>query len=194
MESNRLTNLILDGEYDAFHWNWYMEPDPDSILDVFTCDQRGDWSDSWYCNEEYDALDVAQNREVDDDKRVEMIKEMQQILFEESPYLVTAYTATGQAFRSDRFACFVPQPREDGVLLVQYGGYNYTHLRPVEEAGDCDGVAGSIGASQPQAAASSDDDDSNAAMLIGGAAVVAVLLAGGGLMVFRRRATAGDRE
>ena len=34
MESNRLTNKILDGEYDIFHWGWYVEADPDSILDV----------------------------------------------------------------------------------------------------------------------------------------------------------------
>ena len=28
MESNKLTNVILDGEYDAFEWGWYVEPDP----------------------------------------------------------------------------------------------------------------------------------------------------------------------
>ena len=32
MESNQLTNVILDGEYDVFHWGWYVEPDPDSML------------------------------------------------------------------------------------------------------------------------------------------------------------------
>ncbi len=41
MESGKLTDTILEGEYDMFHWGWYMEPDPDSILDVFTCGQRG---------------------------------------------------------------------------------------------------------------------------------------------------------
>ena len=34
MESNKLTDMILDGEYDVFQWGWYVEPDPDSILDV----------------------------------------------------------------------------------------------------------------------------------------------------------------
>ena len=51
---------------------------------------------------------------------------MQQIIFEDSPYLVLAYTSDGQAFRSDRFACFVPQPEPDGVLVMQYGASNYT--------------------------------------------------------------------
>ena len=126
MESNKLTNMILDGEYDVFHWGWYMEPDPDSILDVFTCAQRGGWSDSWYCNPKYDALMKQQKAEVDDAKRVDEIKQMQQILFEDSPYLVLAYTTDGQAYRSDRFACFVPQPNPDGVLLVQYGASTTT--------------------------------------------------------------------
>ena len=30
-ESNRLGEIILDGNYDAFQWDWYVEPDPDSI-------------------------------------------------------------------------------------------------------------------------------------------------------------------
>ena len=62
MESNKLTNIILDGEFDIFHWGWYVEPDPDSMLSYFTCDQRGNWSDSWYCNEEYDKLYAAAER------------------------------------------------------------------------------------------------------------------------------------
>ena len=41
MESNKLTNVIIDGEYDAFEWGWYVEPDPDSMLAYLTCDQRG---------------------------------------------------------------------------------------------------------------------------------------------------------
>ena len=32
---------------------------------------------------------------------------MQQILYRDSPYLVTAYSSIGEAVRSDRFACFV---------------------------------------------------------------------------------------
>jgi peptide/nickel transport system substrate-binding protein len=49
MESSKLTNVILDGEYDTFDgagsWSRIR-------LDAsyFTCDQRGSWSDSWYCD------------------------------------------------------------------------------------------------------------------------------------------------
>ena len=166
MESNQLTDVVLEGNFDAFHWGWYVEPDPDSILSVFLCNARGGSSDSWYCNEEYDALYESQNAEVDDEKRIETIKEMQEIIFRDSPYLVTAYTTYGQAVRTDRFACFQPQPDPGGVLLVQYGTFNYTLLRPADEAGDCDGIESAVGASS--SSGGGDDDGGSAVLIVGG--------------------------
>ena len=32
IESSKLTDVILEGEYDTFEWGWYVEPDPDSIF------------------------------------------------------------------------------------------------------------------------------------------------------------------
>ncbi len=195
MESNRLTNVVLDGDFDIFHWGWYVEPDPEAIFDVFTCDQRGNASDSWYCNPEYDRLYAEQGAEVDEGRRIEKLKEMQQILFEESPYLVLAYTTDGQAYRSDRFACFVPQPEPDGVLLMQYGSANYRMLRPASDAGDCDGVARAVGArSTAGPGATAGDSDGGSPLLIGGGLVLLLLLAGGGFAAVRRRATAAERE
>ncbi len=189
MESNQLTDVVLEGNFDAFHWGWYVEPDPDSILSVFLCDARGGSSDSWYCNEEFDELYASQNAEVDDAKRIETIKEMQEIIFRDSPYLVTAYTTTGQAVRTDRFACFQPQPDPDGVLLVQYGAFNYTLLRPADEAGDCDGIESAVRASS----SSGEDEDGNALLIVGGV-VLAVLMVGGGVVALRRRSTTDARE
>jgi peptide/nickel transport system substrate-binding protein len=189
-ESSKLTDIIYEGTWDVFEWGWYVEPDPSSMLSYMTCGERGNWSDSWYCNEEYDALDVAQNREVDDDKRVEMIKEMQQILFEESPYLVTAYSTIGEAWRSDRFACMRQQPDPGGIYLLQYGVYNYINMRPASEADEC---AGEEGTTQLNEEAGSDGGVSTA-FLVGGGVVLVGLLAVGGVVAARRRGTAGDRE
>lgn len=190
MESNQLTDVVLEGNFDAFHWGWFVEPDPDAILSVFLCDARGGSSDSWYCNEEYDRLYESQNAEVDDAKRIETIKQMQEIIYRDAPYLVVAYTTYGQAVRTDRFACFQPQPDPGGVLLVQYGSFNYTLLRPADEAGDCDGIESAIGASSTSG---EDDESSNTVLIIGGA-VLAVLLVGGVVVALRRRSTADARE
>jgi peptide/nickel transport system substrate-binding protein len=189
MESSKLTDVILEGTFDAFQWGWYVEPDPDGMLSYMTCDQRGGWSDSWYCNEEYDALYEQQHVETDDAARVDQIKQMQQILYEDSPYLVTAYSSIGEAFRSDRFACLVQQPNPDGVWLIQYGVYNYLHMRPADEAGDCGGDTSATEATEAGA-----DDGVSTGVLVGvGAAAVAAVLVGG-VLLLRRRGTVADRE
>ena len=177
-ESGKLTNLILDGEFDVFQWGWYVEPDPDSILEVMTCDARGGSSDSWYCNEEYDRLYTQQHSEVDEAKRAEMVMRMQEILYEDVPYIVTAYTSIIEAYRSDRFTGFVPQP-DGGVLLVQYGVENYLNIEPVTGA------------------SSSSDDEGLSGAVIGGIVAGGVGLAVLGVVLFARRrdtATAEDRE
>ena len=191
MESNQLTDVVLEGELRRLPLGLVRRARPGLDPLVFLCDARGGSSDSWYCNEEYDALYEAQNGEVDDEKRIETIKQMQEIIFDDSPYLVTAYTKTGQAVRTDRFACFQPQPDPGGVLLVQYGAFNYTLLRPADEAGDCDGIDSAVGAST---SSGGDDDDGGSAVLIGGGVVLALLLVGGGVFAIRRRSTADERE
>jgi peptide/nickel transport system substrate-binding protein len=190
MDSNTLGDKILDGTYDAFQWDWYVEPDPDGILADFTCDQRGGLSDSWYCDEGYDQMYADQKKEVDHDKRVEIVKAMQQQLYEQSPYIVTAYTTTGEAIRNDRFACFQPQPDPGGVWLYQWGGRNFTLLRPAKGAGDCDGITSAVGASAKKA----ESGGSSTATLAVGGGVLAVLVVVGAVVLLRRRSTASDRE
>jgi peptide/nickel transport system substrate-binding protein len=146
MESGKLTNVILDGTYDIFQWGWYVEPDPDSILSYFTCGQRGNWSDSWYCDKRYDRLYNTQHSETDDAKRVAEVKRMEKQIYYDAPYLVTVYSKIGEAYRSDRWTGFVPQPDPGGVLLFQYGVYNYVHIKPVT-SGTAGGGSGSASGS-----------------------------------------------
>ncbi|MFC6288591.1 ABC transporter substrate-binding protein [Nocardioides sp. GCM10027113] len=189
VESSRLTDIILEGTFDAFEWGWYVEPDPSSMLDYMTCSQRGNWSDSWYCSEEYDALFEQQQTEVDDAARAEMVKEMQEILYMDAPYLVTAYNSIGEAFRSDRFACLRPQPDPGGIYLVQYGVYNYINMRPASEAGDCDGDE-----SATRVTESRDDDSLGTGTMVGLGVAAGVVVVGALVLAMRRRATVEDRE
>jgi peptide/nickel transport system substrate-binding protein len=201
MDSSTMGDKILDGEYDAFQWDWYIEPDPDGILGDFTCDQRGNLNDSNYCDPDYDAMYAAQGVEMDKDKRIEIVHQMQEQLYEDAPYIVTAYTTTGEAVRSDTWACFQPQPDPGGVWLVQYGGHNYPLLRPAAEAGDCDGTPTALGAvasdgsstgtGTPAAAAASGDGNTMGGFLAG---VLATLVVVAGFWGLQRRRTVDDRE
>lgn len=188
MESGKLTNVILEGEFDAFQWGWYVEPDPDSMLSYMTCDQLGSWSDSWYCNEEYDRLYREQHRELDESARAETVQQMQEILFRDSPYLVTVYNNIGEAYRCDRFEGFVPQPDPGGILLFQYGVRSYLEMYPVNECGQSEAAAEEAGAT-----GAGDDGGIGAGALVGVGVAALVIVGGIGGLVFYRRATADQR-
>jgi len=199
-ESSKLTDVILEGTFDTFEWGWYVEPDPDSILSYLTCDQLGNWSDSWYCDDEYDALYQQQHVEMDDTARAEMVQQMQDLLYRDAPYLVTAYSSIGEAFRSDRFACFQPQPDPGGIWLIQYGAQNYLNLRPAADAGDCDGLPNAVGAAVGSSAgggsgdSDGDDDGGGNGAVIGAGVAAGLVIVLGGFVLMRRRATVDDRE
>jgi peptide/nickel transport system substrate-binding protein len=194
MDESKLSDVIVSGDYDIEQWDWFLEPDPDGILADFTCAQRGGLSDSWYCDKAYDAMYTAQNQETDLSKRVQIVQKMVAQIYRDTPYIVTAYPTTGEAYRSDRFACFQPQPTPGGVWLVQYGTKNYTQLRPAKDAGNCDGIPDAAGAAKSVSSSSGvDSGGSNTGAIVGGAVLV-VVLAGGGVLLLRRRRTAAERE
>jgi peptide/nickel transport system substrate-binding protein len=63
-------------------------------------------------------------------RSAEIVKQMQKMLYDDAPYVVTAYYDDPQAYRSDRFTGFQPQPDPDGVVLFQYGTYSYRNITP----------------------------------------------------------------
>jgi peptide/nickel transport system substrate-binding protein len=111
---------------------------------------------------------------------------MQQMLYDDAPYLVTAYSAIGEAYRSDRFTGFVPQPNPGGVLLLQYGHANYLNVKPVTEA---DGTASGGGGGSSDN--SSTDQTVAIVLVIVVLLVLAVLIT---IWAMRRRASADTRE
>lgn len=141
--SGRLGDIINEGNYDLFSWGWIPDPDPDSALSWFTCDERppdgktyGN-NDSYYCNPEYDKLYAEQRTELDPVKRFDIVHEMQKIYYEDAGYAIMWYDPIFQAYRTDRFTGYRPQPAPEGDLLEGYGGPSavWTTLRPVGEGG-----------------------------------------------------------
>ena len=82
--------LKPDSKYEAFDmamWSWVGYLDPDFVLSVTTCDQWGGWSDTGYCNEEYDKLYEEQGVTVDQEERKQIVWEMQDIHQRDRPYI-----------------------------------------------------------------------------------------------------------
>jgi peptide/nickel transport system substrate-binding protein len=61
---------------------------------------------------------------------------MQQMLYDDAPYIITYYYDNPEAYRSDRFTGFVAQPEPKGALLFQYGTWSYENLKPVTAQGE----------------------------------------------------------
>jgi len=171
VDENALFEIIGRGEFDMFEWGWVVEPDPDYQLSTFTCGKRSyedggevyaDLSDSFFCDPEYDALYAAQSEETDQAARAEIVKQMQQIIYDNVAYVVTYYYDNLEAYRSDRFTGFVGQPEGSGSLLFQYGTYSYENVEPI--SADTGGEESSASASaSPGASESADAGGSTAA-------------------------------
>lgn len=144
LTDGELTRVIYSGNYDTFIWGWSTDPDPDFILSVLTCGQRpprGIWNDSFFCDEGYDADYVRQQTLVNVDERVSLVRQMQQQVYDEVPYIVLYYDNTLQAYRSDRWAGFMQQPARNGDLLAPYGSFSFQSIRPVAAGGPARGLA-----------------------------------------------------
>jgi ABC-type transport system substrate-binding protein len=66
---------------------------------------------------------------MDEAKRAEMIKRMQQILYRDVPYIVTAYSSVGEA-GAVTVHWLRTATHPGGVYLLQYGPHNYINMSP----------------------------------------------------------------
>lgn len=124
LSDDSLIALQEDYDNDLIYWGWSFDPDPSFALSVFTCAETvpGGWSDSGYCNDEYDALFELQASTSDQEERRQIIWEMQQMLFDDLPYIVTAYPQSISAYRSDRFS-FAPDLASAPLKWALFNGF-----------------------------------------------------------------------
>jgi peptide/nickel transport system substrate-binding protein len=100
--------------YDAFLWGWAGDlPSPDFNFEVTLC--GGYWSDTFYCNpDEYDPLPRAALRELDFERRVELMHEAERIVLRDSPYIILVHDAEVQVTRTDTWTGYQPMPAGNG--------------------------------------------------------------------------------
>ncbi len=220
VEENSLYDIMLPPEadpdnpdtykadYDMFIWSWYETVEPNTLLQVFLCDQIGSSSDSLWCNKDYDALYEKQNLATDDVSRKAIIDEMQQMFYDQSPYQILYYDRELDAYRTDKFAGWQNQPRDEGYPLFSYSVINYQYLTdaknppasPSPAAPQASGGSAAPSAEAPASSPSaspgdngSSTSDSSNTLLIVAAAVAAVAVVGG-VVLARRRRTADEEE
>jgi len=113
------------GDYDAYIWYWYGDPDPDFQLSVFTSDQCGGWSDGCFSDPTFDDMYEAQRGMLDFEQRQQAVYDAQRYLYEQIPGFVLAYPGTSQAYRTDRLDGWTFSPGEQGYVVYGYGNFQY---------------------------------------------------------------------
>lgn len=173
-------------DYDLFLWGWVGDVDPNSLLEIFTCDAIGGSSDSLYCNPDYDALFEQQNEATSNDERKAIMAEMQNLIYDEAPYHILFYDAALVAYRTDRFGGWQNQPTANGSPLFGYGPLGYTLLTSATEqpspepSADASGEPGASAApsATPGDGGSTGDEGDNTLLIVALVAIAAIVVIG----------------
>jgi len=105
METESLDAVYPAFDFDLMYWLWDLDADPNFAMMLLTCDQRegGGWNDSGYCDPEYEKMYKEQAVTLDQEKRRQIIWDMQKKIFDDRPYIVITYQYYIEAYRSDQF-------------------------------------------------------------------------------------------
>ena len=153
---------------DLFVYNWTGDVDPDFMLSLFIKAQIGDWSDCAWWSPQYDKLYGRQAATIDPAQRKTLIDQMQQIVYQQSPYVILAFPKGLEAMNTSRWEGWVQSPAGTGSAIFSIDNtdsYLYVHPK--------------AGATAPKKSAAA-----VVPIVLGAAAVLVIIV----IVVFVRRA------
>ena len=116
-------------DYDLALWDFMGYIDPGDSAACFTTDQIENYNEMNWSNAEYDKLNTQQYETMDPQKRIEVLKRMQQIMYAEQPMIVLDYPSVLQAVNTakwDGWAPYVSGSVWDNMISRQ----SYLDLKP----------------------------------------------------------------
>ncbi len=121
--------------YDMFLWGWGGDPDPNFILSIFTTAQINSWSDCAWSDPQYDKLFLEQQTTVDPTQRADIVHQMEQIIYQQSPYIPTVYPESVEAYNSKDWQGWQSTPSKGGgVFFTSPVMASYLTVHPVSVA------------------------------------------------------------
>ncbi len=142
MAENTMYQKVYEGDIDLYSTGWYAEPDPAFVLSVVTVGSSGGYNDTGYENAAYDKIYNEQIATLDQTTREGLVDQLQQIAYEDAPYVPIWYDPAVQAWRSDRFTGWTQAPSGGGVDY-NYLYDTYVKLTPVAETAQASSGSGS---------------------------------------------------
>lgn len=181
MSFSQLNNNLSAGDWDILMDAWTTGPDPTYLLSIQTCatlpNDKGENgnTDSFFCDPEYDKLFNQQVAEMDPDKRVALVAQMQDILYQANNNIMIYYANGLSVTRKDMVSDLTfGTPDAEGNYPAQASFWNYLDAKP-------------------PAADDTTSSDSSSAWLWGVGALI-VLAGVGGTILLRRRSRSETRE
>ena len=130
-------------DYDMYLSDWAGYGDPGQTLTSFTTDQIGATNEPAWSNPTFDALNVQQASALDPAKRQQLIWQMQQLFYEQSPQLALTYPQFLEAYDTSRWNGWVPMFHGRGPAFVTTGPVDsYLNLKPVTASSSSSGGGG----------------------------------------------------
>jgi peptide/nickel transport system substrate-binding protein len=141
VSEDQLTPIENAGTFDLATWGWTPFTDPDAQLSYLTCGQvpkaadDGSYNDAFYCSSAYDKLYNEQRSEMNETKRIAEVKQMQQIFYDDVPYVVMFRASSLQAYNHTKFTGFTAVPNPGGPVMVANDYFNYSNVKPAGTGG-----------------------------------------------------------
>ena len=118
-------------DFDLYLWDWDGYDDPGQTLATLTSAQIEAWNEPCWSNAEYDRLAVEQAATLDTDTRATLIHRMQQILYEQTPWVVLTYPEHLEAYNTDRWTGWTRVMSGNGPAFYSAGNIDtYLNLMP----------------------------------------------------------------
>ena len=192
-----------DANWDAYIWGWVGDPDPTSLLSLFTTKQiKAGVNDCFYSDADYDRLFQEQLEATSEADRLELIDQMQQLFYDAACYHVLYYDSVLHAYRTDKFTSWTNQPPVGGTPIFGYGYPGYLAVQdpsavpspgPSTPAASLPpGATAGPATPAPSGAPTGNAGGDSTPLLIGAIALIAVIA--GGFWFMRRRGPAVEEE
>jgi len=161
--------------FDIVVWWWYGWFDPGQTMNALMTSQIGNLNEPYWSNAEYDKLGGAQVAATDPQQRQAIVWQMQQLMYQQSPWIPLTYPDTLEAWNTAKWTGWTRQfGGTGGVWELEGNIASYLNLRP-------------------QAAVASTSSGSSTT-LIAVIIVVVIAAAGTAFVVVRRRARRVEDE
>jgi peptide/nickel transport system substrate-binding protein len=156
-------------DFDMYVDDWAGYGDPGQTLSAETTAEIGGMNEPCWSNAAYDSLNSQQESALNSSRRKDIIWQMQQLMYQQSPWIVLTYPQYLEAVNTSRWTGWVQMFNGRGPAFMTTGGVaSYLNLRP------------------KVAVASTTGSSSSTIVIV--IVVVAVVVVGGiGYMVIRRR-------